>query len=455
MRQYYDELIEKLSQRYPNLRVYDQRPDKYTPYKPGSTFVGHTTGNNPMKPTASTNPYLSRHYTGVVGHGEEGPYVVLNKHYDQMPTGLYNRNKDYAQQWAWAGDDKFRVSDTLGGKDVKSILRDVLEFHKQKGSKNFIGHGELGRWASKKGRPKNEAMWMQNWRKEAAEKAYQVAQRQQAADGPSMSDAISSFANDTAKEWAPSVAASAAYGQDDFSSTVTSPITLGESSEPPIGGPDTNRFDFMGGADVPQFKGAMPSYGADADAAERFDFAPGAETDPTNRFDFGAGQLLKRQQEEQVSARDSVMGAYNQGIIPGVRPPVVPEHPGAMAPPTPEVQPTPPLPTQQPGSAMPPLPQQAPMGAMPPLPQQGPAMEMGPRPSPEAGGGGMPPPPSQAPKTVGPPPMMPNQTDNFSTYMHGKMQGALNTGPTQYVPRNQPPVSPMNFSLAGLLKGIF
>lgn len=479
-REYYDELIAQLTKKYPGLTVYDQRPSEYKPYQPGSTFVGHTTANNPMRPTSPDNPYLSKHYTGAVGYGKDGPYMLVNKHYDEMPTGLASRNRDYGQQWAWVGDDKFRLDDTPGGDKVKGILHDVLQFHKDKGAEKFVGHGELDQsFASRAGRPKNEAMWMQNWRKKAAEIAYRVAQEQEGA-APSWEDAADGLID----EWEPSITATAAYGQDDFSSATTRPLTLDEVSEPPVPGSNADRFDFMGGAPVPPFRGTMPNYGVDADRVGafatggmglddqlppmegQFDFAPGytppepAEELP-NRFDFGTGQLLQRKAEEQQSAKDSVIGAYNEGVGSN-RKRVEMEHPAAMAPPAKMPDPVPPLPTQGP---MPPLPTQGPAPGVPPLPTQGPAPGMPPLPSqapvsigPDAApesGGAMPPPPTQAPKSIGPAPLGPDQTDSFSTYMHGKMQGALNTGPTQYVPRNQPPVSPMNFSLAGLLKGLF
>ena len=65
-------------------------------------------------------------------------------------------------------------------------------------------------------------------------------------------------------------------------------------------------------------------------------------------------------------------------------------------------------------------------------------------------------PPLPATPGATPPRLRPDQTSNWAEWQHGQMQGALNTGPTQYVAPTQPkPPSQYNMTLAGLLGGLF
>jgi hypothetical protein len=76
-------------------------------------------------------------------------------------------------------------------------------------------------------------------------------------------------------------------------------------------------------------------------------------------------------------------------------------------------------------------------------------------PPPVVDSSGAPPPLPTTPGAT-PPRLRPDQTSDWVQWQHGQMQGALNTGPTQYVPPTQPkPVSQYNMNLSNLLGGIF
>ena len=76
-------------------------------------------------------------------------------------------------------------------------------------------------------------------------------------------------------------------------------------------------------------------------------------------------------------------------------------------------------------------------------------------PPPVVDSSGAPPPLPTTPGAT-PPRLRPDQTSDWVQWQHGQMQGALNTGPTQYVPPTQPkPVSQYNMNLANLLGGLF